>query len=351
MDLFERKQKNILDISSIEVPDNMKSRVTSTVEVIDEALGGGFVRQGVLLLGGEPGVGKTTFLMQLMSRMSGEGIHCVYNSAEESVEQLKMTYDRIQAENSFGVVNIGDTQDLFPQLDRYRTDFLVVDSIQGLYTANCRSRPGSIPQTKAACNELIAYAKDHSVILVIICQLNTDGSFNGPRALEHNVDTVGKILKDKTDPQNFRFLSFSKNRFGTAGLATRLRWLGGIYDFEYGEGIVEDEEAKLEAQKLDSKKKKKGEPDIGTEQSNPDFKREAIIVELSKRIEGYKNASFKIFGRVALRLKEDMGDYYIHEDDYEILDIPKDQLQGYMRLLSMTTEFRLVDNEPLVIQL
>ncbi len=186
------------------------------VPEFDRALGGGLVPGSVTLLGGEPGIGKSTLLLQLADAVSSGAKRVLYVSAEESATQLRRRADRlelpltdvwVQAETSLGKI--------LDEIKRLAPDLLLVDSIQTVAAPEVNSVPGSVTQVRSCAQALLAVAKQRSMATVLVGHVTKDGSLAGPRTLEHLVDTVLSFEGDSH--QRLRFLRASKHRFGPTG--------------------------------------------------------------------------------------------------------------------------------------
>jgi DNA repair protein RadA/Sms len=191
---------------------NEKRRVTNDKE-LNRVLGGGIVPGSLILLGGDPGIGKSTLLLQFA--LSSKSKKILYVSGEESEKQIKMRAERINrnSEHCY-ILTETSTQNIFQQIEKLQPDILVVDSIQTLHTANIDSSPGSVSQIRECTAELIKYAKETSTAVFLIGHINKDGAIAGPKILEHMVDTVLQFEGDRNHV--YRILRTIKNRFGSA---------------------------------------------------------------------------------------------------------------------------------------
>ena len=189
-----------------------EERIDTLNGELNRVLGGGLVRGSVVLIGGEPGIGKSTLLLQTALNMKGWRI--LYVSGEESPQQIKMRADRvgIQNENCY-ILNETFTTDIFKQIDAIEPDILVIDSIQTLYTDTLESSPGSISQIRETAGELMRFAKTTHVPVLLIGHITKEGNLAGPKVLEHMVDTVLQFEGDRH--YGFRILRSMKNRFGS----------------------------------------------------------------------------------------------------------------------------------------
>ncbi len=189
-----------------------EERIDTRNAELNRVLGGGLVSGSVVLIGGEPGIGKSTLLLQTALNM--KGLQVLYVSGEESQQQIKMRADRIGIANpSCFILNETFTTDIFKQIEAVEPDVLVIDSIQTLYTDTLESSPGSISQIRETAGELMRFAKTTHVPVFLIGHITKDGNLAGPKVLEHMVDTVLQFEGDRR--YGFRILRSMKNRFGS----------------------------------------------------------------------------------------------------------------------------------------
>jgi DNA repair protein RadA/Sms len=188
-------------------------RTSTGIPEFDRVLGGGLVPGGVVLLGGEPGVGKSTLLLQAASSLAERGRAVLYASGEESAAQLKLRGDRLSV-RSAGLLILADTDvdAIVESARRARADILLVDSIQAVRCAELASVPGSVGQVRESAARLVALAKATGLPVVLVGHATKDGAIAGPRALEHVVDTVIQFEGDRHHAH--RILRALKNRFG-----------------------------------------------------------------------------------------------------------------------------------------
>ncbi|MGD2005048.1 MAG: DNA repair protein RadA [Flavobacteriaceae bacterium] len=176
----------------------------------NRVLGGGLVPGAVILLGGEPGIGKSTLLLQLALQLQKK---ILYVSGEESPQQIKRRAQRLGvATEDCYILSETQTQTLFEQLKKLSPDCLIIDSIQTLHTLQIESSPGSVSQIRACTNELIRFAKATHTPVILVGHITKDGSLAGPKILEHMVDTV--LLFEGDRNHLYRILRVQKNRFG-----------------------------------------------------------------------------------------------------------------------------------------
>jgi DNA repair protein RadA/Sms len=196
---------------------------------LNRVLGGGLVSGSITLIGGEPGIGKSTLLLQLALNLKKK---VLYISGEESESQLKMRAERIGINNDNCFVMCETSlSNLLNYLQHDQPEILIIDSVQTLSTENIDSPPGSISQIKECTAELLRFAKDTNVPVFLIGHINKDGNIAGPKVLEHMVDTVLQFEGDRH--YNYRILRTLKNRFGSASEI-------GIYEMR-GNGLREIE--------------------------------------------------------------------------------------------------------------
>lgn len=198
--------------------DNIQSiteeRILTGDTELDRVLGGGLVAGSVILIGGEPGIGKSTLMLQLALNISGKKI--LYVSGEESEQQIKMRAERITAQPRADcyILTETSTQNIFKQIEELEPDIVVVDSIQTLHSAHIESTPGSVSQVRECTAELLRFAKETDTPVFLIGHITKDGTIAGPKILEHMVDTVLQFEGDRHHV--YRILRSIKNRFGAA---------------------------------------------------------------------------------------------------------------------------------------
>ena len=190
------------------------SRITSNLSEVDRVIGGGFVPGSVTLIGGDPGIGKSTLLLQLVGNLSKLKEECIYISGEESLSQIKMRADRLGLkDNNIQFASVTNASDIAATISSIgKRHILVIDSIQTMYLPQLDSSPGTVSQVRASTHELIIAAKKTNSILILIGHVTKDGSIAGPRVLEHMVDTV--LYFDGDNNLQYRILRSIKNRFG-----------------------------------------------------------------------------------------------------------------------------------------
>lgn len=195
-----------------EVVYDEHKRLKTGTEELDRTLGGGIVPGSLVLIGGEPGIGKSTLLLQMAIRM--KSVKVLYASGEESLEQIRMRAERIgiEAENCFLLAETS-LSSILTHANELKPHILIIDSIQTLHTEAIEASVGSISQVRECTGKLMKYAKQTNVPVFLIGHVNKDGAIAGPKVLEHMVDTVLQFEGDRH--LSYRILRTSKNRFGS----------------------------------------------------------------------------------------------------------------------------------------
>lgn len=189
------------------------TRIKTGIGELDRVLGGGIVRGSVVLLAGEPGIGKSTLLLQAASRMSEAGRRVLYVCGEESAEQVRLRADRLGADGGVLLLPDCDVEAVSATAAAEKIDVLVVDSIQTLSADGSPGMPGSVGQVRACAQTLVSLAKSSGIAVVIVGHVTKEGAVAGPRVLEHVVDAVLSFEGDRDHA--FRVVRASKNRFGS----------------------------------------------------------------------------------------------------------------------------------------
>jgi DNA repair protein RadA/Sms len=182
----------------------------------DRAIGGGFAPGALCLIGGDPGIGKSTLLLTTAATMATAGVKCLYVTGEESADQVKLRANRLAVGNSpLLLLCETDLQKILKKLEEIRPEFLVIDSIQTLYKSDVNSAPGTVTQIRECTLDLMIYSKSTGCVTVLVGHVTKDGNIAGPKILEHMVDTVVYFEGDRN--HQFRLFRTIKNRFGAAG--------------------------------------------------------------------------------------------------------------------------------------
>ena len=218
------EQKKISSIPSInnltyahaiplaDVTTTASGRVSSGIGELDRVLGGGIVPGSVTLLGGDPGIGKSTLLMQTAAELTKQGT-VLYVTGEESASQLKLRAERLGVGGDMLILAENDLSAIESEVDRVKPAYVMIDSIQTMYSADCSGSNGSISQIREATSLITRMAKRTGAATFIVGHVTKDGAIAGPRILEHMVDTVLYFEGDRQD--SFRLLRSVKNRFGS----------------------------------------------------------------------------------------------------------------------------------------
>jgi DNA repair protein RadA/Sms len=197
-----------------DVDPSSQERIDTGLSELNRVLGGGLVPGSVVLVGGEPGVGKSTLLLQALLIMESRGISSLLISGEESSSQVKLRSVRLGGEASrLRLLPETQTESLARALEQLRPDVCVVDSVQTLWSEAVGSTPGSVAQIKEATAQLLRVAKDNDIALILVGHVTKEGELAGPRVLEHMVDAVLSFEGERAQP--FRILRAVKNRFGS----------------------------------------------------------------------------------------------------------------------------------------
>ena len=204
-------------------------RTSTGFEELDRVLGGGIVKGSLVLLGGEPGIGKSTLILQICDKTKGEG-KVLYVSGEESAEQIKMRADRLKIDND-DIMFLGETDiDLIEQaIEDMKPKLVIIDSIQTMYSDDITSAAGTVSQVREITSRIMKECKSKSITTIIIGHVTKDGNIAGPRVLEHMVDTVLYLEGERYF--SYRILRGVKNRFGSTNEV-------GMFEMR-NEGMVE----------------------------------------------------------------------------------------------------------------
>ncbi|KAF1304059.1 DNA repair protein RadA [Enterococcus saccharolyticus] len=198
----------------IDVVPKKEPRVKTELEELNRVLGGGVVPGSMVLLGGDPGIGKSTLLLQVSQQLAATGGKVLYVSGEESAEQIKMRAERLAVtDNEFYLYAETDMHDITRAIESLEPDYVIIDSIQTMTQPDISSVAGSVSQVRETTAELLKIAKTNGIAIFIVGHVTKEGSIAGPRMLEHMVDTV--LYFEGEQHQSFRILRAVKNRFGS----------------------------------------------------------------------------------------------------------------------------------------
>jgi len=204
-----KKASKALKISDISI--TQEDRVSTNNDELNRVLGGGLVNGSVVLLGGEPGIGKSTLILQIALMMQNK---VLYVSGEESQTQIKLRAERLAGKNeNCLILTETKTQNIFKSIEETKPEVVVIDSIQTLHTDYIEASPGSISQIRETASELIKFAKETNTPVILIGHITKEGAIAGPKILEHMVDVVLQFEGDRN--HTYRILRAQKNRFGS----------------------------------------------------------------------------------------------------------------------------------------
>ncbi|GMG68873.1 DNA repair protein RadA [Tetragenococcus halophilus] len=219
-DTTDRRNRTTLTGSKMQptllkdVVPKKEPRVKTSLDELNRVLGGGVVPGSMILLGGDPGIGKSTLLLQVSQQLAATGGTVLYVSGEESAEQIKLRAQRLgDAENDFYLFAETGMQDIRETIEKLQPDYVIIDSIQTMTQPDISSVAGSVSQVRETTAELLKIAKSNEIAVFVVGHVTKEGSIAGPRMLEHMVDTVLYFEGDKY--QSFRILRAVKNRFGS----------------------------------------------------------------------------------------------------------------------------------------
>ena len=214
------------NIQSIKVPEVLKKRISTGINYFDAVIGGeGFTPSMVTLFTGTPGAGKTTMMLNLANSLQGHGAQVVFNTAEESLHQVKMTCDRLKLRNEFMVGGLDNVQELLGGCDKIREShsdrpfFLIIDSLQCMSDGYFKSGRITSATAERSLQLLTSYAKEHAANIIVIGQVTKDGKMAGSNKLKHMVDShIHLSVEQKDDDlRGCRVIETKKNRFGGCG--------------------------------------------------------------------------------------------------------------------------------------
>src|SRR2546422_9057478 len=210
---FRLREAQAVAYGEIESQDDV--RLSSGVGEFDRVLGGGIVPGTLVLIGGDPGIGKSTLLLQVADKLSTTGAIVLYISGEESERQIKLRGERLGiAAPNLLLLPETNLENIFREIERTEASALIVDSIQTTFSSEIESAPGSISQIREVAAQFLMLAKTRGIPVFLIGHVTKDGSIAGPRALEHIVDTV--LYFEGERHHNHRIVRATKNRFGAA---------------------------------------------------------------------------------------------------------------------------------------
>ena len=204
-----------ITLSDLQTEDKPLLRAKCGMDELDRVLGGGLVPASAILVGGDPGIGKSTLLLQATAKFALAGKKAIYVSGEEAASQIRMRAQRLDLSHSpVQVASESNLRDILTTLDTERPDLVVIDSIQTMWIDHIDSAPGSVSQVRAVAHELTTFAKRKGIAVILVGHVTKEGQIAGPRIVEHMVDTV--LYFEGERGHQFRILRAVKNRFGPA---------------------------------------------------------------------------------------------------------------------------------------
>ncbi|MBY6047686.1 DNA repair protein RadA [Vannielia litorea] len=209
------KKGSTIALADLASPEAPPPRTTSGLDEFDRVLGGGLVPASATLVGGDPGIGKSTLLLQAAARFALAGQKTIYISGEEASAQVRMRAQRLGlADAPVKLATETSLRDILTTLDAERPDLCIIDSIQTMWSDTVEAAPGSVSQVRAAAHELTQFAKRRGTAVILVGHVTKEGQIAGPRVVEHMVDTV--LYFEGERGHQFRILRAVKNRFGPA---------------------------------------------------------------------------------------------------------------------------------------
>jgi len=206
------KTSNRQPVTLKEIEDIQERRIQTPDQELNRVLGGGIVEGSVVLLGGEPGIGKSTLLLQVALQLSEKRV--LYISGEESEQQIKMRASRVPAHSeSLLIASETNLETILGHFKTHKPEILVIDSIQTIFSETLESAPGSVPQVRECAHRLIRLGKEHQVPVFLVGHITKEGSLAGPKVLEHMVDVVLRFEGERH--HSYRIVRTLKNRFGS----------------------------------------------------------------------------------------------------------------------------------------
>ena len=223
----KKERSEPINLNQVEKKDTI--RIKTGIEELDRVLGGGFVEGSLTLLGGEPGIGKSTLILQICSKLKLDG-KILYVSGEESAEQIKLRADRLEIKND-NLLFLAETDidNVEYGIEKYSPKFVIIDSVQTMYSEEITSAPGSVSQVREITARIMKMCKKANITTIIIGHVTKDGNIAGPRVLEHMVDAVLYLEGERYF--SYRILRGVKNRFGSTNEI-------GMFEMQ-NEGLVE----------------------------------------------------------------------------------------------------------------
>lgn len=209
------RRGSAIELTDLATQETPPPRAQSGIAELDRVLGGGLVPASAILVGGDPGIGKSTLLLQAAAHFANSGLKTIYVSGEEASAQVRMRAQRLGlSEAPVKLAAETNLRDILTTLEAERPQLAIIDSIQTMWADNVESAPGSVSQVRAAAHELTSFAKRRGVAVILVGHVTKEGQIAGPRVVEHMVDTV--LYFEGERGHQFRILRAVKNRFGPA---------------------------------------------------------------------------------------------------------------------------------------
>ena len=206
---------NPVQLSGLSSKDVLPERTLSGMDELDRVLGGGLVAASAILVGGDPGIGKSTLLLQAAARFAENGLKTIYISGEEASAQIRLRAQRLGLSGASVLLGAEtNLRNILTTLAEEKPDLVIIDSIQTVWADSVESAPGSVSQVRATAHELTNFAKRHGLSVILVGHVTKEGQIAGPRVVEHMVDTV--LYFEGERGHQFRILRAVKNRFGPA---------------------------------------------------------------------------------------------------------------------------------------
>ena len=213
--VFSGKKGKSIELQTLLSEEVEPPRLLTNMSEFDRVLGGGLVPASAILLSGDPGIGKSTLLLQVATLVADQGSSVIYISGEEAPAQIRMRARRLEKEQSLlKIASETNLRDILTTLDHEKVDLLILDSIQTIYADHIESSPGSVGQVRACVLELTNFAKKKGISIIFVGHVTKDGQIAGPKLVEHMVDTVLHFEGERG--VHFRILRAIKNRFGAS---------------------------------------------------------------------------------------------------------------------------------------
>ncbi len=220
----------VLPLSGLNTEDTPLARSQSGLSELDRVLGGGLVPASAILVGGDPGIGKSTLLLQAAAAFASNGKKAIYVSGEEAAAQVRMRARRLGlADAPLSLAAATNLRDILTTIESEAPDVVIIDSIQTMWLDSVTSAPGSVAQVRGVAHELVTFAKKRGIAVILVGHVTKEGQIAGPRVVEHMVDTV--LYFEGERGHQFRILRAVKNRFGPADEI-------GVFEMT-GEGLAE----------------------------------------------------------------------------------------------------------------